>query len=122
MPVAADQRAAPGDAVFAIGNPLGLERTVTQGIVSSTTRDLGHLRFIQTDASINPGNSGGPLFNARGEIVGVVCAGFVSFNGLAFGIPAGDLITFLRHRDTWAFDASRPESGVVYHDPPGTTR
>ena len=83
-----------GDLVFAIGNPLGLERTVTQGIVSSTTRTLGHLRFIQTDASINPGNSGGPMFNARGEVVGVVCAGYSFFSGLAFGIPATDLVDF----------------------------
>ncbi len=111
--------AAPGETVFAIGNPLGLERTVTQGIVSSASRNFGHLRFIQTDASINPGNSGGPLFNARGEVVGVVCAGYTFFNGLAFGIPASDLLDFLRHRDTWTFSASNPESGVVYHDPPG---
>ena len=63
-----------GDLVFAIGNPLGLERSVTQGIVSSTTRTIGHLRMVQTDASINPGNSGGPLFNARGEVVAIVSA------------------------------------------------
>ncbi|HEV3343848.1 MAG TPA: trypsin-like peptidase domain-containing protein [Pirellulales bacterium] len=81
-----------GDLVFAVGNPLGLERSVTQGIVSSTTRTVGHLRMIQTDASINPGNSGGPMFNARGEVVGIVCAGHVMFAGLAFGIPANDLV------------------------------
>ena len=63
--IAQQHKVRVGDMVFAIGNPLGLERSVTQGIVSSTTRTLGHLRFIQTDASINPGNSGGPLFNAR---------------------------------------------------------
>ena len=70
--IANDASVSVGDLVFAIGNPLGLERSVTQGIVSSTTRTMGHLRFIQTDASINPGNSGGPLFNSRGEVVGVV--------------------------------------------------
>ena len=107
-----------GDLVFAIGNPLGLERTVTQGIVSSTTRTIGHLRFIQTDASINPGNSGGPLFNARGEVVGIVCAGNQFFDGLAFGIPAGDLIDFLVHRDSFLFDAGQPQNGVKYLDPP----
>jgi serine protease Do len=107
-----------GDMVFTIGNPLGLERTVTQGIVSSTTRTLGHLRFIQTDASINPGNSGGPLFNARGEVVGVVCAGFVLFDGLAFGVPAEDLIDFLRNRDAFLYDPTQPESGVKYLAPP----
>ena len=108
----------PGDLVFAVGNPLGLERTVTQGIVSSTTRTIGHLRFIQTDASINPGNSGGPLFNARGEVVGVACAGFTSFNGLAFGIPVEELRSFLKHRDAWLYDASQPQNGVKYLDPP----
>jgi len=107
-----------GDLVFAVGNPLGLERTVTQGIVSSTTRTLGQLRFVQTDASINPGNSGGPLFNARGEVVGVACAGFTSFNGLAFGIPAQDLRDFLVHHDAYVYDPSQPQNGVKYLDPP----
>jgi len=107
-----------GDLVFAIGNPLGLERSVTQGIVSSTTRTLGHLRFIQTDASINPGNSGGPMFNSRGEVVGVVCAGYSFFSGLAFGIPAPDLIDFLKHRDAYLFDPSQPQNGVKYFQPP----
>ncbi|WP_221435574.1 S1C family serine protease [Algisphaera agarilytica] len=109
---------AVGDLVFAVGNPLGLERTVTQGIVSSTTRTLGHLRFVQTDASINPGNSGGPLFNARGEVVGVACAGFTFFNGLAFGIPAQDLRDFLVHHDAYLYDPSQPQNGVKYLEPP----
>lgn len=108
-----------GDMVFAIGNPLGLERTVTKGIVSSVSRTLGHLRFIQTDAAINPGNSGGPLFNRRGEVVGIACAGYVFFGGLAFGIPNTDLIDFLNNRDAYAFDASQPQNGVKYLPPPG---
>lgn len=107
-----------GDLIFAIGNPLGLERTVTQGIVSSTTRTMGHLRFIQTDASINPGNSGGPMFNARGEVIGVVCAGYSFFSGLAFGIPATDLIDFLQNRDAFLFDSTQPQNGVKYFAPP----
>jgi serine protease Do len=107
-----------GDMVFAIGNPLGLERSVTQGIVSSTTRTIGHMRLIQTDASINPGNSGGPLFNLRGEVVGIACAGATSFDGLAFGIPASDLIDFLEHRESYLYDASQPQNGVTYLPPP----
>lgn len=107
-----------GDAVFAIGSPLGLERTVTQGIVSSTTRTMGHMRLIQTDAAINPGNSGGPLFNLRGEVVGIACAGATQFDGLAFGIPATDLIDFLVHRDSFLYDASHPQNGVTYLPPP----
>ena len=107
-----------GDLIFAIGNPLGLERSVSQGIVSSMTRTLGHLRFLQTDASINPGNSGGPLFNARGEVVGVVCAGFTFFDGLAFAIPITDVIDFLNNREAFLFDARQSASGIVYHQPP----
>ncbi|WP_428389442.1 S1C family serine protease [Mucisphaera sp.] len=107
-----------GDLIFAVGNPLGLERTVTQGIVSSTTRTIGNLRFVQTDASINPGNSGGPLFNSRGEVVAVACAGFTFFNGLAFGIPARDLLDFLDNHDAYLYDPTQPQNGVHYVDPP----
>src|SRR5207249_3115332 len=63
-----------GDWVIAIGNPFGLEETVTAGIVSAKGRVLGagpYDDFIQTDASINPGNSGGPLLNLKGEVVGI---------------------------------------------------
>jgi len=107
-----------GDMVFAIGNPLGMERSVTQGIVSSTTRTIDQMRLIQTDAAINPGNSGGPIFNVRGEVVAVACAGAAIFDGLAFGIPASDLIDFLVHRDTWLYDESQPQNGVTYLPPP----
>ncbi|MEM9157748.1 MAG: trypsin-like peptidase domain-containing protein [Verrucomicrobiota bacterium] len=107
-----------GSLVFAIGNPLGLERSVSQGIVSSTTRAIGYLRFIQTDAAINPGNSGGPLFNARGEVIGVACAGHAMFSGLAFGIPVQELISFLENKDTYLYDSSFPQNGVKYLAPP----
>ncbi len=107
-----------GDMVFAIGNPLGMERSVTQGIVSSTTRTIDTVRLIQTDAAINPGNSGGPIFNARGEVVAVACAGASIFDGLAFGIPSSDLVDFLVHRDTYLFDETQPQNGVTYLPPP----
>lgn len=107
-----------GSLIFAVGNPLGLERSVSQGIVSSTTRAIGYLRFIQTDAAINPGNSGGPLFNNRGEVVGVACAGSTAFDGLAFGIPVTDLIDFLKNRETYLYDPSMPQNGVKYLKPP----
>lgn len=107
-----------GSLVFAIGNPLGLERSVSQGIVSSKTRSIGYLRFIQTDAAINPGNSGGPLFNARGEVIGVACAGHAMFAGLAFGIPVEELISFLENKDTYLYDSSFPQNGVKYLAPP----
>jgi serine protease Do len=111
-----------GDMVFAIGNPLGMERTVTQGIVSSTTRTIDTVRLIQTDAAINPGNSGGPIFNARGEVVAVACAGAAIFDGLAFGIPSSDLVDFLINRDTYLFDESQPQNGVTYLPPPYRTQ
>src|SRR5262249_12391062 len=60
-----------GDGVFAVGNPLGLERSVSQGIISSRNRNIEGQIYLQTDAAINPGNSGGPLFNLRGEVIGV---------------------------------------------------
>ena len=65
-----------GDGVFAVGNPLGLERSVSQGIISTLNRNFEGLIYLQTDAAINPGNSGGPLFNLKGEVVGVTNMGF----------------------------------------------
>ena len=82
-----------GDWVMAIGNPFGLEHTVTAGIVSAKGRVIGagpYDNFIQTDASINPGNSGGPLINAVGEVVGVNSAIFSQSGGnvgIGFAIP-----------------------------------
>ncbi len=80
-----------GDWVMAIGNPFGLGYTVTVGIVSAKGRSLGlgaYDDFIQTDASLNPGNSGGPLFNLRGEVVGVNTAIAARGQGIGFSIPA----------------------------------
>ncbi len=79
-----------GDWVMAVGNPFGLDHTVTAGIVSAKSRVIGagpYDDFIQTDASINPGNSGGPLFNTRGEVVGVNTAIVSSGQGIGFAIP-----------------------------------
>ncbi|WP_155874849.1 DegQ family serine endoprotease [Desulfuromonas sp. AOP6] len=79
-----------GEWVMAIGNPFGLEQTVTAGIVSAKGRVIGagpYDDFIQTDASINPGNSGGPLFNASGEVVGINTAIVAGGQGIGFAIP-----------------------------------
>ncbi|RMG59707.1 MAG: DegQ family serine endoprotease [Deltaproteobacteria bacterium] len=79
-----------GEWVVAIGNPFGLEHTVTAGIVSAKGRVIGsgpYDDFIQTDASINPGNSGGPLFNLRGEVVGINTAIVQGGQGIGFAIP-----------------------------------
>jgi S1-C subfamily serine protease len=80
-----------GQIVFAVGNPLGLQETVTQGIISGKgRRALAGLAtdFFQTDAAINPGNSGGPLVNVRGEIVGINNAIVLGSSGISFAIPS----------------------------------
>jgi len=81
-----------GQWVIAIGNPFGLDRTVTAGIVSATARTrvgvATYENFIQTDASINPGNSGGPLLNLDGKVVGINTAIVASGQGIGFAIPA----------------------------------
>lgn len=83
-----------GEPAIAIGNPLGLDNTVTQGIISATQRSVAGLGvpaervdFIQTDAAINPGNSGGPLLNAQGEVIGMNTAIIQGAQGLGFAIP-----------------------------------
>ncbi|MFQ5846874.1 MAG: S1C family serine protease [Candidatus Methylomirabilales bacterium] len=80
-----------GEWVLAIGNPFGLDHTVTVGVISATGRSelgvVGYENFIQTDASINPGNSGGPLLNVRGEVVGINTAIVASAQGIGFAIP-----------------------------------
>ncbi|MEM0979992.1 MAG: HhoA/HhoB/HtrA family serine endopeptidase, partial [Cyanobacteria bacterium P01_H01_bin.58] len=84
----------PGEWAIAIGNPLGLDNTVTVGIVSATGRSSGQVgvadkrvNFIQTDAAINPGNSGGPLLNERGQVIGMNTAIIQNAQGIGFAIP-----------------------------------
>jgi serine protease Do len=99
----ADVPAQPGDEVFAFGNPLGIGMSVTAGIVSAVNRNIEETRydhFIQTDAVINHGNSGGPLFNTRGEVVGVdtaIVSPTQGYAGLGFAIPA-DTVRFVIDR------------------------
>lgn len=84
------RRLRAGDWVVAIGNPFGLEHSVTVGVVSATGRRIGagpYDNFLQTDASINPGNSGGPLFNLAGEVVGVNTAIIRNGQGIGFAVP-----------------------------------
>lgn len=92
-----------GDAVMAIGNPLGeLTFTFTSGVVSALNRSvtIGGLSYhmIQTDCAINEGNSGGPLFNSYGEVIGIVSAKYASsqIEGLGFAIPTGDVINLVK--------------------------
>src|SRR5688572_187402 len=82
-----------GEWVLAIGSPFGFENTVTAGIVSATSRSLPdgtYVPFIQTDAAVNPGNSGGPLFNLKGEVIGInsqIYSRSGGFQGIAFAVP-----------------------------------
>ena len=134
-------KARVGDWVVAIGNPFGLGGTVTSGIVSARNRDIGMTRyddFIQTDASINQGNSGGPLFNLKGEVVGIntaiIAPGQSGSIGIGFAIPSNaaskvidQLINYGETRRGWlgvriqevtkeiaeAVDLKKPEGALV---------
>lgn len=110
-----------GDTVFAIGSPLGLERSVSEGIVSTRNRNMDGIVYIQTTAQINPGNSGGPLFNTRGEVVGVINMKLTFGEGLGFAIPVAYLRHFIGNRDAFAFDKTNPNTGYHYLTPPRRT-
>jgi serine protease Do len=93
LPLGDSDRLQVGEPVMAIGNPFGLDQTVTTGIVSAKERFIGsgpYDEFVQTDASINPGNSGGPLLDSRGAVVGINSAIFSQSGGsigIGFAIP-----------------------------------
>ena len=110
-----------GDPVFAIGSPLGLERTVTQGIISTKTRELEGELYLQTSTQINPGNSGGPLFNMAGEVVGVTNMKITFGEGLGFAIPVELVKNFLDHRDAFAYSTDNPNNPYRYLEPPSRT-
>jgi serine protease Do len=103
-----------GDMVYAIGAPIGLDRTVSSGIISVTNRTFEGRCHFQITTPINPGNSGGPLFNLRGEVVGVNSAGYMGLQGLNFAIPTKYVTDFLNNRDAFALDTTRSENGVHY--------
>jgi serine protease Do len=113
---------AVGERVFAIGSPLGLERTVTEGILSTKTRQLAGALYLQTTAQINPGNSGGPLFNLSGEVVGVTNMKITFGEGLGFAIPAESVRYFLDHRDAFTYSTDNPSNPYRYLEPPSRTK
>ncbi len=88
-----------GQTVFAVGNPLGLDWSVSKGIISALNRDGDNpdegYNFVQTDTPINPGNSGGPVFNLKGEIVGIVSRGYRAHDGLGFAVESSQIIEFI---------------------------
>ena len=105
-----------GDEVLAIGNPFGVGKTVTSGIISATGRDYGnpYLELLQTDAAINPGNSGGALLNEEGNLIGINSSIYTktgTYSGIGFAIPsekviqvASELIKFGKVRNSWIGD------------------
>lgn len=113
---------AVGEKVFAIGSPLGLERTVTEGILSTKTRQLQGELYLQTTTQINPGNSGGPLFNLRGEVVGVTNMKLLFGEGLGFAIPVEAVKYFLKHRDSFNYDNDNPSNPYRYLEPPSRVK
>lgn len=121
VPIAAvDDGLSEGQTVFAIGSPLGLDRTVSEGIISVANRVINGRLYLQTTTQINPGNSGGPLFNLRGEVVGVnnMKIAAIGAEGLGFSISSRVLKSFLDNRDAYAFDPRNPNSGFRYNSPP----
>ena len=91
--IASDREPLLGETVIAVGNPFGLDHTVTKGIISAKNRkytagDVTFEDILQTDAAINPGNSGGPLINVRGQLVGINMAILSQAEGIGFAIPA----------------------------------
>jgi len=113
---------AVGERVFAVGSPLGLERTVTEGILSTKTRPLQGALYLQTTTQINPGNSGGPLFNMGGEVVGITNMKITFGEGLGFAIPVESVKFFLDHRDAFAYSNDNPSNPYHYLEPPSHTR
>lgn len=113
-----------GQTVFAIGSPLGLDRTVSEGIISVAKRVIGGRLYLQTTTQINPGNSGGPLFNLSGEVVGVnnMKIAAAGAEGLGFSISSGVVKSFLDNRNAYAFDPRNPNTGFRYLSPPKVRR
>ncbi len=118
LTLAGERRLSVGELVFAIGNPLGFERSVSLGVVSALYRNLptskGDLLegLIQTDAAVNPGNSGGPLLDAEGRVAGITTAMLPYASGIGFAVPA--------HTATWVAavlmqrgEVRRPFLGVM---------
>ena len=99
-----------GDRIYAIGSPIGLERTLTSGIVSATDRKLFTIgSVLQIDASVNSGNSGGPLVDQKGRVQGIIFAGMIKFSGLNFVIP----VEYLKNELAYLYKGGKLEHGWI---------
>ncbi|MEL7418894.1 MAG: trypsin-like peptidase domain-containing protein [Cyanobacteria bacterium J06555_3] len=85
---------AEGQTAIALGYPLGLELTVSKGIVSNRSLVRNGISYVQTDVSLNPGNSGGPILNERGEVIGIANCGILQSQGLGFAIALRHVLSF----------------------------
>lgn len=125
LPIAEPGSLRVGDAVYAIGNPgvwVGrgrmLEHTVSEGIVSSLSRNVRDVLYIQTTAAVNPGNSGGPLVNREGRVVGLVTLKAAFQEGIGFALPTSLIHHFLDNRESYAFSDQAENRGFRYLPPP----
>ena len=118
---------AVGEEVVAIGNPLGLDFSLSCGVVSATDRELQSPNGatitggIQTDAAINPGNSGGPLFNADGEVIGIneqIASQAGGNEGIGFAVPINTAVSVMQQMQNGAFapqtQPAQPQDGSQY--------
>lgn len=118
-----------GDEVVAIGAPKGLERTATKGYVSLSNRSYEQFRnlhfqlvYIQHTAEINPGNSGGPLFNMKGQVIGINSLGMSGSDGLGFAISSDFLRFFLENKSVYALSGRNMTSKYIYLPPPAESK
>jgi S1-C subfamily serine protease len=125
IPIGKSSDLVVGQKVLAIGNPFGLERTMTTGIISALGRSIQAENrriienIIQTDAAINPGNSGGPLLNSSGEIIGInaqIASPSNGSAGIGFAIPADTVKRVVNDLITYGF-VRRPYAGIRYVEP-----
>jgi S1-C subfamily serine protease len=106
-----------GEEVYAIGAPFGLEYTLNRGIISSINRDVEGSKYIQSDVLLNEGNSGGPLFNLKGEVVGINTMILKNAQGISFSIPINDVFPVLKERKI-AVNTSMENAQLLFYQPP----
>src|SRR6266446_1157306 len=110
-----------GEEVVAIGNPLSLESTVSNGIISGVRTSKELAKFLQTTAPISPGSSGGPLFNMRGEVVGINTLYLKVGENLNFAIPVNDVKLLLSHQSAKLQNLPNEHEAAPTDEPPSTT-
>lgn len=116
LPLGNSNGVEPGQAIVLLGNPLGLEGSISAGIISGIRRFPDGFQTIQTDAAANPGNSGGPLINGKGQVVGVFSFKLRGTENLNFVIPINYARGLLRSTDAISLDELRARLGKTFHE------